>query len=575
MPNLIIGVSGKIQTGDTFDIITSDILGTKDKTLVFDGLIGNKQVKYWIHIVNNITIVGDSLLLHVDPKTGKILEYIKTWSDVSQIITPYKLSYKYQPSNYLWERTILYPNKECSNFYPLYEPIPYPLICLEVRYENGSTYLYDIDGIKIGYEIPAPSVDGFTLSGDCNDDTGDCWSAWRESATAWFSKWCDSIEFKIFPSPTEVSEYITNQDVQFFYELAHGGSTQFQCGRETDTDKYYTSSDCEKDMTERQRMKFTFLGSCDGMTNLNNGTFSDEFRKGKMMGTVIIGYTHMTDYPGPFRDTLPWQNKMFSCMDDGWTIKKSFDEACSYSPGLVNYVVFVGDETLKATENPPCIPDTPSGDTSIKINELTAYITTSYEPDRDNVYFLFDWDDGSNSSWLGPFSPNENCMVSHSWDEAGNYAIKTKAKDVNGLESNDWSSSLLVHVVSDNYPPNTPIITGAGKGKVGVETYYNFMSMDPEGDQMYYFIDWGDNTTSNWLGPFSSGYQITISHTWSTPGIYPVKAKVKDVYDDESDWAMFSVIIPNIDDKPISRFVELLFQRFPYVFPILRHQFEC
>ena len=122
-----------------------------------------------------------------------------------------------------------------------------------------------------------------------------------------------------------------------------------------------------------------------------------------------------------------------------------------------------------------------------------------------------------------------------------------------------------------NLPPHTPIITGPAKGKVGVATTYNFTTTDPEGDEVYYFIDWDDGTNSSWIGPYLSGDLINESHTWSEKGTYIIKAKAKDSIGAESDWKTFSVKMPCSYNIPILRFLEKLFERFPNAFPILRH----
>ena len=120
-------------------------------------------------------------------------------------------------------------------------------------------------------------------------------------------------------------------------------------------------------------------------------------------------------------------------------------------------------------------------------------------------------------------------------------------------------------------PPTPPTITGPAKGKVGVATEYNFTTTDPDGDEVYYFIDWGDQTNSSWIGSYSSGDEITKSHIWSKKGTYTIKAKAKDINGNESDWRTLSVTMPCSYNIPLIQFWERLFERFPNAFPILRH----
>ncbi|HWR63417.1 MAG TPA: hypothetical protein VN365_03340, partial [Candidatus Thermoplasmatota archaeon] len=124
---------------------------------------------------------------------------------------------------------------------------------------------------------------------------------------------------------------------------------------------------------------------------------------------------------------------------------------------------------------------------------------------------------------------------------------------------------------SENEPPNPPTITGPTKGKIKVAINYNFTTTDPEGDEVYYFIDWGDNTNSSWIGPYPSGDLITKSHTWSKKGTYIIKAKAKDIYGTESGWGTLSITMPTSYNIPFQSFWMKLFERFPHIFPIIRH----
>ena len=122
-----------------------------------------------------------------------------------------------------------------------------------------------------------------------------------------------------------------------------------------------------------------------------------------------------------------------------------------------------------------------------------------------------------------------------------------------------------------NQPPDTPTITGPTQGKIKVDTDYNFTATDPDTDDVYYFIDWGDQTNSSWIGPYASGEPITKSHTWPKKGDYTIKAKAKDIFGNESDWGTLSVTMPCSYNIPFQLFWERLFERFPHIFPMLRH----
>lgn len=322
-------------------VIFTEIDRTADKVLMVDDIIGDRQVKYWEHIIDDVYVKGDYILLHIDIETDEIVEYIRDWTDVKLI--PEMNSELFKPEkDYFWKNAVVFPDEnDCTYFYTFDDSIEYPLTCWEVRYKDGTTIMYEINGMEIGYGEPAPSK-GFSLSGF---DSGaiDPWKAKRENADHWFKKWCSSTTSISLPTPSTISSYVSNSQYDYFYELAHGGSTKFQADS---TGSYYTSSDVASDMAGRSAMTFAFIGSCEGMTNTGPGTFSYEFRKGSSTNTVTVGYTGMGSSTG-WGYSSPWQDYMFQKMYNGETMRKAFDLACSFYPLIAPNVVFEGDTSLK------------------------------------------------------------------------------------------------------------------------------------------------------------------------------------------------------------------------------------
>jgi hypothetical protein len=98
--------------------------------------------------------------------------------------------------------------------------------------------------------------------------------------------------------------------------------------------------------------------------------------------------------------------------------------------------------------------------------------------------------------------------------------------------------------ITDNTPPEAPVITGPTEGTPGVSYLYNIVTTDPQGQEIRYWIDWGDNTSSGWLGPYVSGTEIHVNHAWSAEGDYTIRAKAKDIMDMEGEWGNFTVAMP-------------------------------
>jgi hypothetical protein len=117
--------------------------------------------------------------------------------------------------------------------------------------------------------------------------------------------------------------------------------------------------------------------------------------------------------------------------------------------------------------------------------------------------------------------------------------------------------------------PETP--DGETSGNVNVEYTYTTSTTDPNGDQIYYYFSWGDDTTSRWVGPYESGEIGEASHTWENQGNYEIKVKAKDEHGVQSEWSdPLPIEMPRNKSFNFNYLLEWLFERFPNVFPILR-----
>ena len=116
-----------------------------------------------------------------------------------------------------------------------------------------------------------------------------------------------------------------------------------------------------------------------------------------------------------------------------------------------------------------------------------------------------------------------------------------------------------------NQPPNPPLIDGPKSGTKGQTYRYTFVSKDYEGHNISYEIMWGDGSSDGWLGPYVSGEEIKVNHTWNIKRTYILKAKAKDTFGAESNWSEFEVNIPR--NRVIFYQWDYLFQK---QFPILK-----
>ncbi len=124
--------------------------------------------------------------------------------------------------------------------------------------------------------------------------------------------------------------------------------------------------------------------------------------------------------------------------------------------------------------------------------------------------------------------------------------------------------------IAPNAPPNKPSIAGSPSGKAGVEYEYTVSAVDPNEDNVKYFIDWDDGNTE-WTDYYDSGEEVTIGHTWDNTGTYTIRVKAKDTHGEESEWETLVVEMPLNKHFHIHPILQKILELFPNAFPILRH----
>jgi len=115
-----------------------------------------------------------------------------------------------------------------------------------------------------------------------------------------------------------------------------------------------------------------------------------------------------------------------------------------------------------------------------------------------------------------------------------------------GMEGTDyktieeWQSfgDPTLSIASESLAPEKPQVpAGPTSGGIKVEHTYNTSSIDPEGDDIFYLFDWGNDEFSGWIGPYASGEIAYASYIWTEKGDYQIRVKAKDEHGSMSDWS--------------------------------------
>ncbi|MDX1798822.1 MAG: hypothetical protein R3255_09250 [Candidatus Lokiarchaeia archaeon] len=172
--------------------------------------------------------------------------------------------------------------------------------------------------------------------------------------------------------------------------------------------------------------------------------------------------------------------------------------------------------------------------------------------------------DGGDNVVVGGFD-NENLYT--------NLIKRTGSRDVHDLDftiSLNWLGNgeieIEISITNNqelfNSPPEMPTINGPTSGEFGEEYTYEITAVDPDENDIFYYIDWGNGTIET-KGPYDSGRIIKVKHIWDQRGKYTIKVRSRDTYDEKSDWGTLEVSMPN---KALISYLTDYFDNYPNLF---------
>jgi len=215
-----------------------------------------------------------------------------------------------------------------------------------------------------------------------------------------------------------------------------------------------------------------------------------------------------------------------------------------------------GEPELKVAMTYADLPGNPAVQSQHRINDITLKVTSP-----SGTYYY-----GNNglleAVWSDPegVADTKNtveCVFIEN-PEAGAWTVEIYADEIiedSHIETPDLDADYALVVVGGIgtflEPP-----TGPTQGEAGVE--YSFTMAIPENleeDDIYVMWDWGDNSSSDWVGPYSPGETVPAAHTWTRSGIFEIRVKIRDDFSYESIWSdphIITLIAPEFEIESIS-----------------------
>ena len=201
-------------------------------------------------------------------------------------------------------------------------------------------------------------------------------------------------------------------------------------------------------------------------------------------------------------------------------------------------VVEAGEPALKVTMTYADPPGNPAVQTQHRINDLTLKVISPigaiYYGNNgllDNVWSMPDGIPDTKNTVECVFIENP---------EPGAWMVEVHADEIiqdSHIETLELDADYALVVSPVMSGPCSPEITGPTDGEIRKEYEFTIVTTDPLNENVYYWIEWGDGIVEEWIGPYASGENVTVSHKWFENGTYFIEGKAKNALGTEGGWA--------------------------------------
>jgi len=253
--------------------------------------------------------------------------------------------------------------------------------------------------------------------------------------------------------------------------------------------------------------------------------------EGPSSGIVGIEYTYSTHTNDPEYDNLEYFFDWGDATDSGW-IDNPFASHTWLNPGEYGIRVKARDSWDESDWSTFKTVFFDEGSLSVEIHSDLDLVMVGEEiqfnatPIGGSEPFTYEWDfgDGNTSDLKNPV---------HAYETMGEYVVSVSARDRMGAFGSNYTT---VNILLTHPPEEPELIEGANQTIVGEIKSFIFSAVDPDDDNIYIMVDWGDNSVDLWNGPYASGEEVIFTHAYDDPGSYEITAKTMDIHQYESQW---------------------------------------
>jgi hypothetical protein len=209
----------------------------------------------------------------------------------------------------------------------------------------------------------------------------------------------------------------------------------------------------------------------------------------------------------------------------------------------------------------PSNPNPPDGATNVSGDSISL---TGGDPDGDTV--TYDLYCGSTTN---PPLLFENMTITKyvfGCEFNMTYYWKIVAWDEHGAST---PGPIWTFTTGENHPPEAPKVWWSPKHPKPFEMFtLTFNSVDPDGDDVRFIIDWGDGNTetTDWVG---SGINKTVSHIAGPKGTYYINITAQDGNGAMSDVTTVKIVVGKSKAVTDNMLLLRILERFPLLQRIL------
>ena len=178
---------------------------------------------------------------------------------------------------------------------------------------------------------------------------------------------------------------------------------------------------------------------------------------------------------------------------------------------------YIGEGTytliLSPVNYPPATPSTPSGPASGYVYTSYTYNTSTTDPENDNIYYEFDWNDNTPTTIVGPYASGATASAQHWWKYPTSYQPKVRAKDVHGFWSN-WSNTASLTLTQNDansggdagatFSSAIIIVPSSYKGTLYYPNYIDTV------DYFNFTVSAGDFVQATMTPPLDADFQLEL-----------------------------------------------------------------